>query len=137
MTFDRARGVKFSTYAFEGVLFSLRRFQHDRRMIKKRNPWKSLDKMTEDLGDSVSGPGPGGASLEDVAFLRNLINALPEPQKEVIRLRYFVGFTFDECSVVLGVSRERVRQREIDAINRLRWLADRADRTGRPMSFFG
>ena len=52
--------------------------------------------------------------------LRNAINKLPERQKEVIYLRYIMGFQNEEISQVMGISYQAVRNTLYKAIENLR-----------------
>ncbi|MGH8869470.1 MAG: sigma-70 family RNA polymerase sigma factor [Actinomycetes bacterium] len=81
------------------------------------------------LGDLVSDPGELSASdvLENQAMaaeLSRLVDTLPERQAYIVRMRHGLHdgrtHTFDEISGHVGLTRERVRQLEKDAIARLR-----------------
>jgi DNA-binding CsgD family transcriptional regulator len=50
----------------------------------------------------------------------NVLATIDPRQEKVIRLRFFEGKTLDETGVILGVSRERVRQIECKSLRKLR-----------------
>jgi RNA polymerase sigma-32 factor len=82
------------------------------------------------FGDRVESRGPGPeaatASSEDDRVRRGLldqaISRLPERERDIIRLRHLGpdGLTLREVGAQLGLSRERVRQLEAQAIRKLK-----------------
>ena len=60
-------------------------------------------------------------------LLYELIDSLPKQQKEVM-LRRSRGETLDVAGAALGLTRERIRQIETEAVIKLKQLADRAQR---------
>ena len=93
----------------------------------------SLDALVGDSGATTLGDlvDAADASPEDLVVARAsqqqlvaLIGDLPERESTVIRARYGLEQgrrqTYDEIGARLGVSRERVRQVERDALERLR-----------------
>lgn len=119
--FDPGLGFAFSTYAMKAIVFQLKRYLHDKAIERKHNLARlSLDQIKEDLGESCESESPSRVSQEDLNYLNARLDILPEREREVIRLRYFSGFTLDECGRLIGVSRERVRQIEAVAIARMK-----------------
>jgi RNA polymerase sigma factor (sigma-70 family) len=100
----------------------------------------SLDALVGDSGATTLGDlvDAEDASPEDLVVARAaqrqlvaLIGDLPERESTVIRARYGLEQgrrqTYDEIGARLGVSRERVRQVEREALERLRrWVIDTA-----------
>jgi RNA polymerase primary sigma factor len=98
-----------------------------------RRPF-SLETPIDDEGDStfgdfvedVNSPAPA----EEVAThllheqLENALNRLPPREAQILRLRYGLAdgrvYTLEEVGQAIGVTRERVRQLEAQALNRLR-----------------
>jgi RNA polymerase primary sigma factor len=93
----------------------------------------SLDRPVGEQGDAsygdlVAGDEPGpeetlSVSLEEDT-LRRAIESLPEREQEVVKLRYGLNGdadpkTLEEVGRRLGLTRERVRQVEADALSRL------------------
>jgi RNA polymerase primary sigma factor len=79
------------------------------------------------FGDFVPGEGPLPEEEVEVALrgeaLSNALGALTEREKQVIVLRYGLGgaepMTLEQIGRTLGLTRERVRQLELHALNRL------------------
>lgn len=68
---------------------------------KGRNP------MTRELPDVIDGqPGPESLALldEDSAQLTKALARLPDPQKEVLRLKFHGGFSYAEIARITGKS---------------------------------
>jgi RNA polymerase sigma factor (sigma-70 family) len=100
----------------------------------------SLDALVGDTGATTLGDlvDAADASPEDLVVARAsqqqlvaLIGELPEREATVIRARYGLEHgrrqTYDEIATRLGVSRERIRQVERDALERLRrWVTEAA-----------
>jgi RNA polymerase primary sigma factor len=86
------------------------------------------------LGDFVAGDDPPPDELVDNAFraqaLADSLAALPERQRLVVRLRYGLEDgepkTLEEIGRRLGLTRERVRQLEVEALKRLAGLHEMA-----------
>ncbi len=79
------------------------------------------------VGDFVSGEGPLTDELVEDSLrsqtLADALRSLPDRQRSVIVLRYGLydadPRTLEEIALQLGITRERVRQIEVDALNRL------------------
>jgi RNA polymerase primary sigma factor len=79
------------------------------------------------LGDFVAGEGPLPEETVELALrsqaLKAALGALPERERQVVTLRYGLGDTepktLDEIGRRLGLTRERVRQIELDSLRRL------------------
>jgi RNA polymerase primary sigma factor len=56
----------------------------------------------------------------DVEFVRDALELLPEPERQVIELRFFQGLSLKEVGARLGISREWARQAEFRALARIR-----------------
>jgi RNA polymerase sigma-70 factor (ECF subfamily) len=67
--------------------------------------------------DEARDPGPGP---EDQAVLRSLIRALPEGQRDALRLRFSAGLTAREIGAVLGLSEEAAQKRLERALQALK-----------------
>jgi len=93
----------------------------------------SLDRPVGQDGDTMYGDLFAGESAEPVEELhvsfmenavRHAVNALPEREREVVKLRYGMDGdpdpkSLEEIGRVLGITRERVRQIEAQALERL------------------
>jgi RNA polymerase primary sigma factor len=94
----------------------------------------SLEKPTEQDGDAVIGdfiedeesPAPEEITVQDMLEERvhELLEALPHREALVLRLRYGLEngkvHTLKEIGLKMGITRERVRQIEAQALRRLR-----------------
>lgn len=126
--FDYDRGFRFSTYAFRVVSRSLFRFMQTR----KRDSTRFYTSAEETVLDR---PGETTSSLEDNARtemrqkLRAMLQRLDRRERFILRCRYALGghrkaHTLQFIAYKLGVSKERVRQIEKRAINKLTQMAD-------------
>jgi RNA polymerase primary sigma factor len=92
----------------------------------------SLDKPVGEgeetaLGDLFVSKDPEPEEQVEISLreeiLRQALSELPEPQREVLKLRYGIDGddpkTLDEVVQRLGISRDRVRKFEADALDRL------------------
>ena len=95
----------------------------------------SLDAPVSDgedalLGDFVAGDGPSPEELVESSLrsqvLADALRALPDRSRTVVVLRYGLGDadpkTLEEIGRRLGLTRERVRQIEVEALKRLATL---------------
>ena len=94
----------------------------------------SLETPIDDEGDSTFGdfvpdldsPVPPEKVATQLlrAQLQQALDKLPEREAQILRLRYGLGdgrvYTLEEVGQTIGVTRERVRQLEAQALNRLR-----------------
>ena len=99
----------------------------------------SLDAPVSDgddalLGDFVAGDGPTPEEVVESSLrsqvLADALRALPDRSRTVVVLRYGLGDadpkTLEEIGRRLGLTRERVRQIEVEALNRLATLHEMA-----------
>jgi RNA polymerase sigma-70 factor (ECF subfamily) len=71
-------------------------------------------------GDAAPSPEATLLAAEQRDELLAAVNALPEEQRAVISLRYFVGLSEDEVAQALGVAHGTVKSRTARALDRLR-----------------
>jgi RNA polymerase primary sigma factor len=84
------------------------------------------------LGDFVAGDEPLPEDAVDVELrrqvLRHALLSLPDREREVVTMRYGIGGdeprTLEEIGRLLGLTRERVRQIELDSLRRLSLLRE-------------
>lgn len=112
------------------MLGGLRHFWRDAARDSKTAAYRQAQCLDAPLPDSNAStvdlvpastetPADLASQAEQEALLRNAVEGLPEVQAEVIRCRFFKGLTLSETSECVGVSRERVRQIEQDALSSL------------------
>jgi RNA polymerase primary sigma factor len=126
--FDYRRGHKFSTYATWWIRQAVTRaIQVARRPL-------SLETPTDDEEDSVLGdfieddeaPPPDDMATYNLLkeHLEEVLNGLPPREVRILQLRYGLldgqAYTLEEVGRKMGVTRERVRQIEAQALSRLR-----------------
>lgn len=82
------------------------------------------------LGSAIKDPGPGPQEIIEAKELKRIVldavNKLPARQCQIVRMRYGlddgVPKTLEEIANHYGVTRERVRQVEVKAFQKLKWL---------------
>ena len=127
--FDYSRGFRFSTYATHAVQ------RHIFRLFQVRQRRRSREQITADevLGDLMPPTQPeateGDAIKEVKTLLRQWGDCLDEREQYVIGARFGVDGHFDartlrDLSDELGVSKERIRQVQIRAMEKLREFAE-------------
>lgn len=83
-----------------------------------------------ELASMVRDDGPDPQELAEQHELHDIlmkaVNNLPARQQKIIKLRFGlesgVPMTLEEVGQMYGVTRERIRQIELRAIDRLKWL---------------
>jgi hypothetical protein len=74
--------------------------------------------------DQVVDPEEELAKKEEQAFIKDLLDGLPTREAKVLRMRYGIELdrdrSFEEVGTVYEVSRERIRQIELQAIRKLK-----------------
>ena len=83
-----------------------------------------------EIGDTVEDTNPGPQELleqqDRIALLRKAVKKLEPREQMVISMRYGLidgNFrTLEECGQHFGVSRERIRQVEVRALRKLKWI---------------
>lgn len=126
--FDYGRGFRFSTYATHTV-------QRDfYRLYKNGRRRQAMEVLTDPdvLLGSLQAPETSGQKIEDdqtVAWLKHLMAQSVTPREmSIVNMRYGLdsddgGRTLREVGEKLQISKERVRQLQIRAINKVRRLA--------------
>jgi RNA polymerase sigma factor, sigma-70 family len=132
--FDFTRGNKFSTYASWAIMKNFARTipeelrRRDRSSAGELEFWEFVDPSQSDPADADFGEPEFGVSLE------SLLDQLDERERQIIMARYGLGetdmpMTLTQVGEMLGVTKERVRQIEMRAMNRLRRAALRSQET--------
>lgn len=129
--FDADRGYRFSTYATNAIRHNLNRYvsrQHRQRQSTRE--YLATDVLTED--ESAESPRHREREYsERMSGVSRWLQELDPREATILKSRY--GLTEDPAKVTLqsladqlGLSRERIRQLEIRAIQKLRALAGQA-----------
>lgn len=109
--------------SFRGWLFAV---AHQQALLFRRKGKRVPAAVAADgllaLVGGVSDPAAAVADQDTAAAVRGLLAELPEPQREVIRLRLFDGLKFREVADRLGCPLNTALARMHDGLNRLRTL---------------
>lgn len=70
------------------------------------------------FADSISSPRSHMIKLERVAIARQVLDTLPEADREILILRHFEELSNQECAAVLGVSPKAASIRYVRALKR-------------------
>jgi RNA polymerase primary sigma factor len=129
--FDYARGFRFSTYAYRAIARNAYRSIMDQHKANARFASGADDAVFDVIDDRES----GWISEQSWARLRTqmagLLDRLDRREQFIIRSRFALGAhrkvrTFQSLADKLGISKERVRQLEQRAVEKLRKMADEA-----------
>lgn len=91
--------------------------------VKTFNQRDELGKTLNDMQDSIGLPSDGKALLrEDCQIIKSALSKLDQREQLVIWKRIAEDMTLDEIGKVIGVTKERVRQIEIESLEKLRYF---------------
>ncbi|MFL5967933.1 MAG: RNA polymerase sigma factor [Gaiellaceae bacterium] len=98
---------------------------HNRRRSAGRRADVALRAAAEDpSGGAAPSPEAGLMDAERRDTLLAAVNTLPDDQRAVVALRYFVGLSEEETAEVLDVPRGTIKSRTARALERLRETYD-------------
>ena len=139
--FDEARGVKLMTYCSWHVRSYVEREAERAGVIRVPTPARRTMHLQEDKNRALSclsiDNWPKGEHYlaidlpwperknevwdeADRAAIRQALGVLENRERTIIEARFFEGLTLKETGRRLGITRERVRQIQVDAIKKLR-----------------
>lgn len=133
--FDRGRGLKFITYTaypLKNAFNALLGLRSERGKHEPLNHAVSLDapidaddsdscRLLDLIEDEASADFVKQIDNDDeAAFIRRIVDTLPEPDKCVIRALYFEGLTLQATAEKLAMSLSAVRNAEQRALKQLR-----------------
>lgn len=99
-----------------GILFNLRRMLWRKRASSRVAYTDVLPEVACDAPD----PLEGAAAADAAGCLADAVAQLPEPMRDVVRLRYFGEMSIAEVAETLGVPAGTVKSRLFNALARLR-----------------
>jgi RNA polymerase sigma factor (sigma-70 family) len=121
--FDPTRGFKFSTFALRCIQSSFRREwtrgQSGRAKIARNTISIFSGEENSSHGDVfglVAPPDSNGPTADFRRAMKKVLSRLTEPERFVLRARFFEGLTLEECGRARGLSNERIRQIEKQAL---------------------
>lgn len=127
--FDFARGYRFSTYATHAVQRHLYRFieRATKRRVREKLATDSVEAIATGSPDDA-GPTAAEVLVAAEAVLERLDDVLDERERIIVRARFGLNeseqtSTLRELAAQLGLSKERVRQLQLSALEKLAEVA--------------
>lgn len=128
--FDATRKLRFMTYANFWVRYALQQFKIKRQLIQFReNPVAVTsmepasdepERFRQEICAPNSSPVRDMELVDDLTELKRVVDRLHPKDREVV-IRRSQGEKLQSIADSLGISRERVRQIELKAIQRMRY----------------
>lgn len=133
-TFDESHGARFSTYAVPWIDHYIRReVRRNARQVHVPHarcqqaydegaPIPVATSSTDDPGFNMGEDEHASGWVEDQdrkELVAHLLSTLPEREAMVLRMRFFDDMTLFEAGRTMGISRERARQLEVRALERI------------------
>ena len=75
----------------------------------KRSQTESLDDKPVEKPDNTFNPSDKAIEKDQLTIVRNIVDSLPEKQRECIQLRDFEGKAYKDIAIVLGMTEEQVK----------------------------
>jgi RNA polymerase primary sigma factor/RNA polymerase sigma factor len=127
--FDFSRGNKFSTYASWAIMKNLARTFHDdnRHSDRFRTSYSELFPQTED--EHKDPHEQESAQIQRESQVESILGQLGERERQIVTARFGLirghePLTLTQVGVVMGVTKERVRQLQTRAMSTLRAAAE-------------
>lgn len=136
--YDPGKEFKYTTYLHRHVQNCFNDLTGQRSARGRMEPLSHSASLNEPLGEdesmtlSEAVPDPAAErelqTVDDQAFYEQLhsavemaLNRLNDPQREIIRCRFYRRKTLQDTAETIGISRERVRQLESNALRNMRY----------------
>lgn len=132
--FDCSRGFKFSTYACQGILQRILHVAESARRYRSRFITDYEGSFDRDNRRQRKHEAREAECVDDLRDILDQNRAeLTEVEEQVIRHRFAVGsagadtrpMTLKEVGALIGMTKERVRQIQKRALDKLRWTMER------------
>jgi len=126
--FDYSRGNKFSTYASWAIMKNFARSIPDEKHRRERYV-TGHEEVFQSAADTRTNEQEVVAVQEQaVSRVNHLLDSLDPRERQIIRMRagldnYQEGMTLEEIGQQIGVTKERVRQLTVRAMNKLKTIA--------------
>lgn len=123
--------AKFTTYAYWWMRSSWARFRSKemQSLVRERTNFGETQRENGELTrqlETIAAYDPRREERDRVEWTesewQDVLRVLPGRDREIISLRFRRGLTLDQAGEVIGVTRERARQIESRALERLRLL---------------
>lgn len=124
-TYRDDRGATFGTYVYNCVDHALARVAKDARRLKRQGCTVSIELGPDDevpvlLVAQDSNPELQCNALEVRRIVRAAVDTLPARQRDIIERRFWRDETLEAIGIDYSLTRERIRQLEAQAFDRLR-----------------
>ena len=124
---------QFQTWLFRIAANKARDFRERKNAVKRGSGHTPVSLQAEDsesgltLDPPADLPGPDEVimSAEKTALVREALDSLGEPCREIIELRYFAELSYEELSLTLKLNPKTVSSRLSKCLDRLEGLARR------------
>jgi RNA polymerase sigma-70 factor, ECF subfamily len=136
-------GSRFQTWLFRIAANKARDYRERQHAAKRGGGQTPLSLQAEDpeTGLTLDPPSPIAApdlalvNAEQVALVRQALDQLGEPCREIIELRYFGDLSYDELSRSLHLNPKTVSSRLSKCLDRLEGIARKVFARGKPAAF--
>ena len=129
--YDPSRNTKLITHLHNYINFYLSHyFRADTGLIKipnkvlrdetKQKPELVHNDFLYDNGSDNEHPFSDNSSIDKIIQLNELLDTLSDKEKEIIKLIYIEGFTYDEVAIMYNVSRQAINNTANKSIKKLR-----------------
>jgi len=124
-------GSQFQTWLFRVAANKTRDYRERRRAAKRGGGQAPLSLQAEDPGsglcidppDNTPAPDLALMNAEQVALVRQALDRLEEPCREIVQLRYFGDLSYEELSRSLDLNPKTVSSRLSKCLDRLEAIA--------------
>jgi RNA polymerase sigma factor (sigma-70 family) len=86
----------------------------------KQKPELVHNDFLYDNGSDNEHPFSDNSSIDKIIQLNELLDTLSDKEKEIIKLIYIEGFTYDEVAIMYNVSRQAINNTANKSIKKLR-----------------
>ena len=136
-------GSQFQTWLFRIAANKARDYRQRRQAVKRGGGRAPLSLQAEDpdtgltLDPPANAPGPDLSLMnaEQAALVRQALEEIGEPCREIIELRYFGDLSYDELSHSLDLNPKTVSSRLSKCLDRLETIARKIFARGKPAPF--
>jgi len=115
--FDAGRGIKFMTFAFNRIVMGLRALTS--RNATRPRPARFPEHANELYGAPV--PEESDIAVDD---MDRYLALLSDRQEAIVMARFIDGMTLEQAGKLFGLTKERVRQIEIKALEIMQIACD-------------